>query len=327
VFVGIMAVVAAAAACGTPTAAHSSAPIPRVSAPDANANCPKIFCDPNHDYGQPSLGALREAEVQNAAARPPAQVATGSTVVNSSTGSSGGQTTSSGASTSGTAVTGVPGAAGPAGPAGAAGPAGPPGAASADFAAVYTKYKDSIARFTVLDCSTRGTAVGSGFVVGPDLVATAAHVVSGMRILQLTVADKVVTGHVIGVDDSRDVALLRLDRTVAVASVPLATEWPDVGSPLGVMGYALGGPLSMQQGHVSAVNITYNGRPGFIETDTAEDHGSSGGAVLDATGHAVAIVSMTLGTSAGLVKLHAGSLGAAKLFTSWTKTPQHVSSC
>jgi S1-C subfamily serine protease len=188
---------------------------------------------------------------------------------------------------------------------------------------VYSRYQGSIAHFTTTNCSDRKQYVGSGFVVAPNLVVTAAHVVNGHRIDELAIGGHVVPGHTIGVDAARDIALVQLGRSVSAAVVPLATRWPAVGSPLAVMGYALDGPLSMQQGHVSAVDVTVNDGPGFLVTDTAEDHGSSGGPVLDTSGHAVAIVSASIG-DAGLVHLEAGSIGAAQLVGRWRTSPQAV---
>jgi S1-C subfamily serine protease len=316
ILVALAAVVATSTACGSAagTSVEAAPPkVPAVVAPDEN--CPKVSCDPNHDYGQPSLSSLRDLETKLASTRttsaPTASTASGSTATSGS---------GVGGSTSTPTSAGQPGPAGPAGPAGAAGPAGPN---AADFTAVYTRFRHSIARIETADCGGQFQAIGSGFVIAPTLVATAGHVVKHQHILRLYIDGHLIPARAIGFDDPHDVALVQLSRPVTAASVPLATAWPSVSSPLAVLGYAQGGPLSMQQGHVAAVNVTVNGTAGYLETDTAEDHGSSGGPVFDRQGRAVAIVSKSVG-QAGLVHLEAGSIGAAHFFSIWRAHPHTV---
>jgi hypothetical protein len=330
--VGLLTVLAAGTACGG-AASTSSAPVTVPKTTTQKVVCPQIVCSPGHDYGQPTVTALQDAEKRIAASGvtfgtvtttgTPGSVSVSGSV--SGSGSSAGSAPGSGSvtvtgSVTPTAVVGPAGPAGPAGPRGATGPAGPP---SPNFGGVYQKFQKSIAQFETHDCSDGQDYAGSGFLIAPQYVATAAHVVHDQQVTKLRLGGQIVTGRTVGIDRALDVALVRLSKPVSNPVVPLATTWPAVGSQLAVMGYALGGPLSMQQGHVSAIRIIFNGTPGFLVADTAEDHGSSGGAVLDPQGRAVAVVSASLG-EAGLVKVHPGSIAAGQKFATWKAHPQSL---
>jgi len=280
---------------------------PRVTVPEPP--CMPIVCDPNRDYGQPTLASLQDAQ-----AHMPAR-----TVAVSPSA----QTTTEPPST-----VPVVAQAGQQGPAGAAGPAG---ITSPDFAAVYSKAQASVARIDYVNCFTGEGKIASGFVVGPRLLATAGHVVKNRGEFEVTVGHQVVGARAIGLNDSDDVGLLQLDRPVAAPVLHLASAWPAVGSPVAVIGWAradLGLPASMQTGIVSAINVDYNGGSGYLETDTGEDHGSSGGPVFDPSGRVVGIVSAGLSTwdapGGGVVSLQAGSIGAAKLIAGWSAKPRTV---
>lgn len=320
---GLVAVLAMGSGCGAAADTTASAPTPvRPAAPEVP--CPKIVCDPDHDYGQPSLASLREARsrmtttsVPSAAGGSGTAAAVLAAIAAAGSGTAFTVERSSKSRTVTTESIEVPVVPGPAG---ARGPAGPP---SPDFASVYTRWRGSIADFRVRDCRSGEPTSGSGFLVAPDYVVTAAHVVEDGAIRRLSVGGQDVSGRTVGIDSRQDVALVKLTKPVAASPIPLATGWPAVGSPLAVMGHAQGGPVSMQQGNVSAVDVTFDGIGGWLMTDTAEDHGSSGGPVLDAQGRAVGIVSTSIG-EAGLVHLEAGSQVAAKLIANWKVRPQSL---
>ena len=323
--VGLLSVVAAGTACGG-TAATSSAPVtvPRTTA--EKVVCPQIVCNPGQDYGQPTVTALKDAEKRVAASGVTLGSVTTTGTSGSGSGSSSGSIAGSVTGSGSVTVTGsvpstvIVGPAGPAGPRGAAGPAGPP---SPNFGAVYQKFQKSIAQFETHGCSDGKDYTASGFLIAPQYVATAAHVVDDRQTTRLRIGGQPVTGRTVGIDPALDVALVKLSKPVSNPVVPLATAWPAVGSQLAVMGYALGAPLTMQQGHVSAVRIIVDGTPGFLIADTAEDHGSSGGPVFDPQGRAVALVSASLG-EAGLFKVHPGSIAAGQRFATWKAHPQSL---
>ena len=80
-----------------------------------------------------------------------------------------------------------------------------------------------------------GADIGTGFIIGPRLVATVEHVVAGATSITLLQGGRVVgTGTVIGEDPARDVALVRTsmpgdDRSMRNCESPLCRS---AGVPL-----------------------------------------------------------------------------------------------
>ncbi len=267
-----------------------------------------IVCDPNRDYGQPTLTSLQDAR-----AHMPARTVAAS------------QAAAQPAAPESAAPAPVPGPAGPAGSAGAAGITDP------DFAAVYAKARPAVVKIESAGCYTGKGSIASGFFVGPRLVATAGHVVDGQGDFEVTIGRQVVHARAVGLHVANDVGLLQLDRAVAAPTLQLARQWPAVGSPVAVIGWAradLGLPASMQTGVVSATNVPFDGGTGYLETDIGQDHGSSGGPVLNPSGQVVGLVSAGVSTwnrpGGGVISLEAGSIGAAKLIAGWSAKPRTV---
>ncbi|HYH67992.1 MAG TPA: trypsin-like peptidase domain-containing protein [Urbifossiella sp.] len=168
-----------------------------------------------------------------------------------------------------------------------------------------------------------GTSVGSGVLVdvGKKLVVTAAHVVEdvirgGRFDVKVAfplkgkdgryVTDAVyyakhpegrVPGKVVYLNRGKDLALVRLDHLPAgVVAVPLATENPDPGEPVHVIGnsnYFEGGTFGYSEGKVRNVHHhDKDGRVFYSVTHHApSNRGDSGGAVLSADGKLLAIIS------------------------------------
>lgn len=171
--------------------------------------------------------------------------------------------------------------------------------------------------------SPDGTSVGSGVLVDAEkkLVVTAAHVVDDVvregrfdvKVAFPTkgkdgrfITDAVfyakhpevrVPGKVVYLNRGKDLALVRLDRLPAgVAAVPLATENPDPGEPVHVIGnsnFFEGGTFGYSEGKVRNVHHhDKDGRVFYSVTHHAPSNkGDSGGAVLSADGKLLAIIS------------------------------------
>ena len=139
---------------------------------------------------------------------------------------------------------------------------------------------------------TSGTdLIGSGVVVAPDRVLTAAHVVddaAGTDTRVLLGADSVAYD-VIGIDRTRDLALL----AVSLPKIqPIV--WGDSRSVLRgdeviVLGYPIGlESVSLTRGVVSSPSQVVGGST-FIQTDAAINPGNSGGALVDSRGRLIGI--------------------------------------
>ena len=105
---------------------------------------------------------------------------------------------------------------------------------------------------TAPECSTRLT--GSGFVVGPDLIITNAHVVAGIDnpTVRVKGKGKAFEGTVVYFDPARDVAVIRTKDFPSVAlriSEPLSR-----GDDAVVAGFPGGGPLTLIPARVRSVS-------------------------------------------------------------------------
>ncbi len=129
----------------------------------------------------------------------------------------------------------------------------PPDQTSIDAPAVLAAL-DSVVKVegTATECSTRLT--GSGFVVGPDLIITNAHVVSGITSPTVRVKGKgkAFEGTIVYFDPARDVAIIR---TKDFPSVALRIGPPlKRGDTAVVAGFPEGGPLTLIPARVRSVS-------------------------------------------------------------------------
>ena len=152
-----------------------------------------------------------------------------------------------------------------------------------------------------------GEAMGTGFVVSRDGdILTNAHVVSesGQAVSTVTVIFKgsgsqetPVEGTVVGADESSDVALIRIDPSQAPALRPIPlgdSSKASVGEEVVAIGNPYGFNRSLSTGVVSATGQELespNGATitGAIQTDAAINPGTSGGPLIDSTGHVIGI--------------------------------------
>jgi hypothetical protein len=143
----------------------------------------------------------------------------------------------------------------------------------------------------VVALTSGGDRIGTGVVVAPDYVLTAAHVIDGgvgtqMRVLT---SNDLAAFTLVSIDRERDLALLE-------ASLPAVTpiQWGDSaklarGQDVIVLGFPLGlKSVSLTKGVVSSPMQQVEGR-WFIQTDAAINPGNSGGPLVDTDGRLVGI--------------------------------------
>ncbi len=126
-------------------------------------------------------------------------------------------------------------------------------------------------------------SVGTGFVVAPGRVLTAAHVVEGTDEPTVVIDGNGLTGRVVNADPRLDVALLDVNGLDAPA-LAFATDPPKVLDDVYVFGNPLGGVTSASRGIVSAVSER------TVQTDAAVNPGNSGGPLLNGAGEVVGLV-------------------------------------
>jgi len=145
----------------------------------------------------------------------------------------------------------------------------------------FDKREDKRFESVVVVRNSRG--LGSGFYVTGDLVLTNYHVVEEQKFIEMRKWDKTETfGKVVAKDVRLDLALVKVqDRGAPVTfydrkDVKLGDEVEAIGHPEGIDFTLTRGVISSVREHTSIMGV--QGKPVlFIQTDTAINHGNSGG--------------------------------------------------
>ena len=137
----------------------------------------------------------------------------------------------------------------------------------------------------------RGWARGSGVVVAPGRVLTAAHVLRGEEVAVTFGDGRGEIGRAAGVDSDLDVAVVEVDTgdAPAVAWEPDAVGKLTIGAPVLALANPGGHGLRTTFGLVSATGRSFRGPrgrriPGSIEHTAPLPRGSSGGPLVDPEG-------------------------------------------
>lgn len=182
---------------------------------------------------------------------------------------------------------------------------------------IYEKYSGSVVEvLSAFSAQTQdpfgqqssGQALGSGFVVSTDgKILTNAHVIveNGVQADKVSVVFKSADGEdttevpatVVGVDETSDVALLKIDPAKVTDLQPVVlgdSSAVQPGQEVVAIGNPLGYDFSVTSGIVSAVHRNLqspNGAviPNGIQTDAAINSGNSGGPLFDAAGQVIGI--------------------------------------
>ncbi len=188
----------------------------------------------------------------------------------------------------------------------------PTAANAVDYAALYEKLSPSVVTIRtaterdVARGNRQGSGVGSGFLVEDNLVMTAAHVVDGAHVIQISFKDgRRFEAEVISSIASSDVALLRMDKPhPEPALIELGSDLDvAVGEPVFVIGAPFGIEYTLTIGHLSGKStrsLMAGGAPvRLLQTDTAINPGNSGGPMFNQHGEVIGIVSFILTKSGG----------------------------
>jgi hypothetical protein len=181
-------------------------------------------------------------------------------------------------------------------------------------------------------CSAATLDAGTGFIVGPDLVVTAAHVVEDFESMVVTMIDgEERLGQTIGYAPGQDAALIRLTESVDIEPLTWSEQTPRVGFDISVLGYPLNLDLSVTAGTISGVGRTIlfpNGEqiPNVMQTDALTNPGNSGGPWLDETGRVIGLHIAGRDGAAGINWGVAAEVVRA-LVEQWTVEPQPYQPC
>ena len=146
--------------------------------------------------------------------------------------------------------------------------------------------------------------LGSGFVIDSQgHIVTNDHVVAGGSDIRVSFGnDRRYPAKVVGADPATDVAVLQVQAPRSLLH-PLAfstSSGVQPGDPVYAIGNPFGLDRTMTAGIVSAVGRDIqapDGRtiPNAVQTDTAINHGNSGGPLLDVSGHVIGVTSQIEG--------------------------------
>jgi S1-C subfamily serine protease len=137
-----------------------------------------------------------------------------------------------------------------------------------------------------------GTVFGSGFVLDSDgLVITAAHLVRSANDVRVDLGPRTVPGRVVGVDESNDLAVLRVDPgTVQLHALELGDSYGmQVGDPVIAMGRPSGLRPTLVTGAVAArqPRVVSSGGAAIsdaLQVDAPLRDSDCGGPLLDSSG-------------------------------------------
>jgi len=167
------------------------------------------------------------------------------------------------------------------------------------LSAFSTELADLVARASTLVAyiDSRRHRPASGIILGPDLVVTADHVVEREDGLTVRIDDRRLAATIAGRDPASDIAVLRVAglggdelahgegaRVGQLVVSVSRTGSGGVSAGVGVIN-AIGGPLRTGRG----VTLTQ-----VMRTDAAARPGTSGGAIVDASGRVIAMTTSAL---------------------------------
>lgn len=155
----------------------------------------------------------------------------------------------------------------------------------------------AVVRLDVQRTDRRAAGSGSGVIVAPDgLILTNHHVVGAASAVKVTTAEGMsLTARIVGIDPDTDLALVRVNESVAL---PFAQLGDSKSLRRGQLVIAIGNPLGFEStvtaGVVSALGRSLRASTGrliddLIQTDAALNPGNSGGPLVASNGDVVGV--------------------------------------
>lgn len=182
--------------------------------------------------------------------------------------------------------------------------------------------------FQVFATTCGGSGIGTGFLVAPDKMVTAAHVVAGAVGVAVDGGDEAIPGVVLAVDPELDVALIDLERPVEGHVFELAAEMPSPGREVAAIGFPLDQRKTLTSGTISGVEREMQSEAGhrvlhLLQTDVALNPGNSGGPLIDDHGEVIGIVSSKMRDAEG-VNFAASAAIARPVIEAWQSSGEPV---
>ena len=182
-----------------------------------------------------------------------------------------------------------------------------------DFSDLYEKLSPTVVTIhtsnsdgTRSQASGQASGLGTGIVIEPDKIITAAHVVHTASSIQVKFKDGYTTeAEIVTSIPASDVALLQLINppdNIVIAEVADSNS-VRVGEPVFVIGAPYGTEQTLSLGNLTgrlSRGLMAGGEPvSLLQTDTALNQGNSGGPLFSKEGKVIGIVSFILTKSGG----------------------------
>lgn len=163
---------------------------------------------------------------------------------------------------------------------------------------VFATVSPSVVTVRVVDEQGEESGMGSGVVIGKELVATNCHVVREATRLRVISQNGEFAGQWVRQDPLRDICILAVAGLAAPQVSLRRSETLVVGEPVFAVGNPLGFGLAVSSGLVSAIDERE--KPPVLIASAAMSPGSSGGGLFDRAGRLVGITTAILGTGQNL---------------------------
>lgn len=161
-----------------------------------------------------------------------------------------------------------------------------------DFSQVFTRVSTGIVPVTAVVCG--GTGLGTAFLIDEQTLVTAAHVVTGAVSVSVQVDGTPHVAEVAGIDESIDLATLRISGDASAAALQFSDAEPVVGDAVAALGYPSGTALRLTEGSVLSLdepaNVEGEVRRDLLESNASSRKGNSGGPLIDPAGDVVGVV-------------------------------------
>lgn len=171
------------------------------------------------------------------------------------------------------------------------------GAKAQDAREVARRVLPSVVLIKVYDRMGEQVGVGSGFLIKKSVVATNFHVIRGASSATVTLVGSstpLKVEGIVGVDELRDLALIKLDKDAGAPLVLADISELEIGEDIYVFGNPRGLEGSISNGIVSSKGTRMIEGEELIQITAPISPGSSGGPVVNRQGQVIGVASASL---------------------------------
>ena len=157
-----------------------------------------------------------------------------------------------------------------------------------NFADAFERVSSGVLRVEADFCDGGGST-GTGFLISPTEILTAAHVIGDASAVNVSRVDGTsATAKGVGTDEHRDLALLEVTEPLSGHNFEIDDSRVRVGDEVAALGHPRGLNLSLARGVVSSLNYDDAGVL-FHQTDAPINPGNSGGPLIDVDGNVIGL--------------------------------------